>query len=97
MLKFPVIVTGLLVGGMVCTTPAFAQNASGDARDPLSRAAAGDQGGLLQLLHNVQNGRQTTPEEFNRQQNQRIAGSTQDFRAEQLRRLREQQQQQRKP
>jgi hypothetical protein len=95
MSKFSLIVTGLLVSGVFCTLPASAQSVVGssDARDPFSRAASGDNGGLMQLLHTVQNGRLTSSEEFNRQQQQRIAGSTQDFRAEQLRRIREQQQQ----
>jgi hypothetical protein len=73
--------------------PAMAQtNTSGDNRDPFSRAATGDTGGLMQLLHGVQTGAIRNNAEFERQQQQQVSSSTASFRAEQLRRLRAQQQ-----
>jgi hypothetical protein len=90
-----VLVSGLLIGSLSAALPAAAQSvngSNGDSRDPFSRAAAGDQGGLMQLLHGVQNGAIRNDTEFNVQQQRQISGSTEGFRAEQLRRLRAQQQ-----
>jgi hypothetical protein len=99
MSKFNLIMAGLMVGG-ACTVglltgqPANAQATfgnSGDARDPLSRASTGDTSGLLQLMQNLQNGRQRDPNEVAREQSQQIDGAASNFRAEQLRRIRAQQ------
>lgn len=85
-------VIGLIASIGLGSSAALAQ--SGDNRDPLSRASSGDTGGLLQMLHGIQNGQIRNENEFSRQQGQQINNSTQSFRAEQLRRIRAQQQQQ---
>jgi hypothetical protein len=93
--KFTFVLVGLLVSSLSAALPAAAQSVNGsnsDSRDPFARAASGDQGGLMQLLHGVQNGAIRNNTEFNIQQERQISGSTEGFRAEQLRRLRAQQQ-----
>jgi hypothetical protein len=95
MSKINLLVAGLLCCGslVVVGQPSFAQlNNSGDNRDPFSRAGQGDTTGLLSVLHGLQNGRKLSEGEFLTQQRERLSGSAQDFRAEQLRRMREQQQ-----
>jgi hypothetical protein len=94
----------LLIASLLCCSslavvsqPGFAQlNNSGDDRDPFSRASQGDSTGLMSILHGLQNGQLKSEGEFLAQQRQQLTGSTQDFRTEQLRRLREMQQQQNK-
>jgi|APDOM4702015118_1054815.scaffolds.fasta_scaffold928184_1 hypothetical protein len=96
MSKINLLVAGLLYCGSlaVVSQPSFAQlNNSGDNRDPFSRASQGDTTGLLSVLHNLQNGSKKSEGEFLSQQRQQLSGSAQDFRAEQLRLLRERQQQ----
>jgi hypothetical protein len=91
MSKFTIALVGLMSFALVA--PAMAQtNTSGDNRDPFSRAATGDTGGLMQLLHGVQTGAIRNNSEFERQQQQQVSSTTANFRAEQLRRLRAQQQ-----
>jgi hypothetical protein len=91
MSKFTFALVGLMSFAIVA--PAMAQNnTSGDNRDPFARASTGDTGGLLQLLHGLQTGAIRNDPEFARQQQQQVSSSTAAFRAEQLRRLRAQQQ-----
>jgi hypothetical protein len=91
MSKFTIALVGLMSFAIV--SPAMAQsNTSGDSRDPFVRASTGDTGGLMQLLHGVQTGAIRNDSEFVRQQQQQVSSSTASFRAEQLRRLRAQQQ-----
>jgi hypothetical protein len=84
-------VGGSLLAGLLSIQPAHAQfNGSGDSRDPFARAAAGDTSGLMGILQGLQNGRQRDPNEVAREQGEQIDSAANDFRAEQLRRLREQ-------
>jgi hypothetical protein len=95
MSKYTFVLVGLLVSSLSAALPAGAQSvngSNGDSRDPFARAAYGDQGGIMQLLHGVQNGSLRNNSEFNVQQDRQISGSTDSFRAEQLRRLRAKQQ-----
>lgn len=99
MSKTNLLVVGLLVGSSLLALhqPSFAQNAnSGEYRDPFSSASQGDTTGLLRLLNGLQNGKQTSEKDFLAQQQTQLSGSAQDFRAQQLRRMREKQQQQKK-
>ncbi len=91
MFKFTFALLGLMSFAIV--SPAMAQsNTNGDNRDPFARASAGDTGGLMQILHGLQTGGVRNDSEFARQQQQQVSSSTANFRAEQLRRLRAQQQ-----
>jgi hypothetical protein len=97
MSKFNCLVVGLLVGASFTAfnQPSFAQvNQTGEYRDPFSSASQGDTTGLLRILNGIQNGKQTSEKDFLAQQQVELTGSAQDFRAQQLRRLREKQQQQ---
>jgi hypothetical protein len=98
MSKVKFLVVSLLIGSS-CPAfhqPVFAQSNtnSGEYRDPFSSASQGDTTGLLRLLNGLQNGKQTSEKDFIAQQQGQLSGSAQDFRAQQLRRLREKQQQQ---
>ncbi len=99
MSKFNCLVVCLLVGASFTAfnQPSFAQvNPTGEYRDPFSSASQGDTTGLLRILNGIQNGKQTSEKDFLAQQQIELTGSAQDFRAQQLRRLREKQQQQQK-
>ncbi len=96
MSKFNCLVVGLLVGSSLTalSQPSLAQSSfGGDARDPFSSASQGDSTGLLRLLNGIQNGKQTSEKDFLSQQQVQLSGSAQDFRSQQLRRLREKKQQ----
>jgi hypothetical protein len=99
MSKSSVLFAGLVVGAVALLTssPAIAQNNSGDSRDPFARAASGDTTGVLQLMQNLQNGKQRDPNVVATEQQQQIAGTAASFREEQMRRIRAQQQQKPKP
>jgi hypothetical protein len=92
MFKFTFALVGLMSFAIVSPAMAQTTNTSGDNRDPFARASTGDTGGLMQLLHGVQTGAIRNDSEFVRQQQQQVSSSTANFRAEQLRRLRAQQQ-----
>ncbi len=100
MSKLNFLVVGLLVGVSFSSfnQPGLAQvnSTSGEYRDPFSSASQGDTTGLLRILNGLQNGKLTSEQDFLTQQRVELTGSTQDFRAQQLRRLREQQSQPKK-
>jgi hypothetical protein len=96
MSKSHMMFAGLVVGAVALLTSssAIAQSNNGDSRDPFARAASGDTTGVLQLMQNLQNGKQRDPNEVAAEQQQQISGNAASFRAEQMRRIRAQQQQQ---
>ena len=61
---------------------------SGDNRDPFNRANSGDTSGLLNLINQAQLNRNTNPN-YNREQREQLNTATEDFRASQLRALRQ--------
>jgi hypothetical protein len=81
-------IASILVAGCAVSllpSASFAQsfpNNNGDSRDPFSRAASGDQSGLMQLINEAQlRGRPTASVEVQRQQ---IDSAAEEFRARQL-------------
>ncbi len=102
MSKFNFLVVGLLVGSSLTaiSQPSFAQSNnpfSGESSDPFSRASQGDSGGLMRLLNNVQGSGKTSEKDFLFQQQTQLSGSAQDFKAQQLQRLRGKKQAQSQP
>lgn len=61
---------------------------SGDNRDPFNRASGGDTSGLLNLINQAQLNSKTNPN-YSTEQREQLNSATEDFRANQLRVLRE--------
>ena len=61
---------------------------SGDNRDPFNRANGGDTSGLLDLINRAQLNRNQNPN-YSKEQREQLNTATEDFRASQLRALRE--------
>jgi hypothetical protein len=85
----------LLLGLSLALIPTIASAQSnntfgngGDNRDPFNRASGGDTSGLLNLINQAQLNSKTNPNYSSDQQKQ-LNSATEDFRANQLRVLRE--------
>jgi hypothetical protein len=82
----------LLLSLVLALTPsiASAQFNSNEGNDPFKRAATGDTSGLLNLINQAQINGKTNPNYANEQREQ-VTSATEDFRALQLKALRDHQ------